>query len=211
MVDVAVLPAFIAVILLFLIPPGPDMAFMVAVGLERGRRAAVTAILGIGTGMSLYAAGAVAGIGQLAQAHPLLFDLVKLLGAGYLIWLGIGTLRSARRATTDHDVSVTARPYVRGLLISLTNPKIILFFVAVLPQFLGEAQNTGLQLAMLGAVNVMMEVVLYGAIGLLAGTFNARFASSGKGRAVLSYMAGAVYLVLAGVAVADVVSAGFFP
>lgn len=114
------------------------MAFMVAVGFERCRRAVVTAILGIGTGMSLYAEGTVAGIGQLAQAHPVLFDLVKLLGTGYLIWLAIGTLRSARRATTDHDVSITARPYVRGLLISLTNPKIILFFVAVLPQFLGE-------------------------------------------------------------------------
>ncbi|WP_318779838.1 LysE family translocator [Nesterenkonia halotolerans] len=195
-------------ILLFLIPPGPDMAFMVAVGLERGRRAAVTAILGIGTGMSLYAAGAVAGIGQLAQAHPLLFDLVKLLGAGYLIWLAIGTFRSARRATDGHEVSVTARPYVRGLLISLTNPKIILFFVAVLPQFMGRAQSTGLQLAMLGAVNVVMEVVLYGAIGVLAGTFNARFTSSRKGAATLSYIAGAVYLGLAGVAIVDVVGVG---
>ncbi|GAA4918402.1 LysE family translocator [Nesterenkonia rhizosphaerae] len=211
MVDVAVLPAFIAVILLFLIPPGPDMAFMVAVGLEKGSGAAVSAILGIGTGMSLYAAGAVAGIGRLAEEHPLIFDLVKILGAGYLIWLAIGTIRSARRTTTTHKSNLTTRPYVRGLAISLTNPKIILFFVAVLPQFIGDAQNTALQLAMLGAVNVLMEVILYGAIGVLAGTFNARFENSGRGGAVLSYIAAAVYLGLAGVALADVVSGALLP
>lgn len=205
MIDLGVLPGFIAVILLFLIPPGPDMAFMVAVGLEKGRRAAVKAILGIGTGMSVYAVGAVAGIGQLAQSHPMLFNVVKIIGASYLTWLAVGTFRAARRSTNTHEVSATAHAYTRGLLISLTNPKIILFYIAVLPQFMGGAESAGLQFAMLGAVNVAMEVLLYGAIGILAGSFNTRFQSSGNGSAVLSYIAGTMYLVLAGVALVDVV------
>lgn len=208
MVDIAVLPAFVAVILLFLIPPGPDMAFMIAVGLEGGRRIATTAILGIGTGMSVYATGAVVGIGQLADSYPLAFNAVKVIGAGYLLWLALGTIRNARRRTETHEAVVTGHPYVRGLLISLTNPKIILFYVAVLPQFMGEAQIAGLQLALLGAVNVAMEVILYGAIGVLAGSFSARFQGSDKGTSVLSYIAGAVYLVLAGIAIADVAGGG---
>lgn len=208
MVDIAVLPAFVAVILLFLIPPGPDMAFMIAVGLEGGRRSAMTAILGIGTGMSVYATGAVVGIGQLAESYPLAFNAVKVIGAGYLLWLALGAIRNAHRGTENHKVTVTGHPYVRGLLISLTNPKIILFYVAVLPQFMGEAQSAGLQLALLGAVNVAMEVILYGAIGMLAGSFNVRFQGSDKGTSVLSYIAGAVYFVLAGIAIADVAGGG---
>lgn len=210
MIDLSVLPAFVAVILLFLIPPGPDMAFMVATGLGGGRRSAAKAILGIGTGMSIYATAAVVGIGQLAEQYPLAFDSIKILGAGYLLWLAIGTIRSVHRSTPTHEVTEGGRPYVRGLLISLTNPKIILFYVAVLPQFLGEAQNAGLQFALLGTVNVAMEVILYGTIGLLAGTFHARFQGSSKGAATLSYIAGLMYLALAGVAVTDVMGGIFF-
>jgi threonine/homoserine/homoserine lactone efflux protein len=205
-VDVGVLPGFIAVILLFLIPPGPDMAYMLAVGLEGGRRAAVKAILGIGTGMSIYAAAVVIGVAEVARSFPLLLVAVKVFGAAYLLWLAFTTFRSARRmAEGPADIS-TGRPYLRGVLVSLTNPKVILFFLAVLPQFLGSAQNTVLQLAMLGAVNVAMEVLLYGAIGVLAGVFHARFSGSRRAGAVLNYIAAAVYVVLAGVVIVEVVA-----
>ncbi|MFC7490847.1 MULTISPECIES: LysE family translocator [unclassified Knoellia] len=205
MVDVGVLPGFVAVILLFLIPPGPDMAYMLAVGLERGRHAALAAILGIGTGMSIYATAVVIGLGRLAESHPLLLDAVKVFGATYLAWLAFVTFRHARQSTSGSHGPSTGRPYAQGLLVSLTNPKLILFFLAVLPQFMGEAENAGMQLAMLGAVNVLAEVVLYGAIGLLAGAFHSRFIGARGASAVLSHIAGAVYLVLAVVVVTELV------
>lgn len=204
MVDVAVLPGFIAVILLFLLPPGPDMAFMLAVGLEGGRRAALRAILGIGTGMAVYAVAVVVGVGRAAASHPVLLDGVKLLGAAYLVWLAFITFRGARHAAgAPHGLS-TVRPYLRGVLVSLTNPKVLLFFLAVLPQFTGDAQDLTWQLALLGSVNVLVEVVLYGSIGMLAGTFQARFEGSSRAGMVLSVVAGLVYLALAGVVVAEV-------
>ncbi len=92
---------------------------------------------------------------------------------------------------------------MRGVIVSLTNPKVLLFFLAVLPQFTGGAQNVELQLAMLGAVNVLIEVVLYGTIGVLAGGFHARFGDSQRAGAVLNYVAGIVYVMLAGVVVAE--------
>lgn len=205
-VDLGVLPGFVAVILLFLIPPGPDMAYMLAVGLEAGRRPALKAILGIGTGMGVHAAAVVVGVGRVAQSHPHLLHAVKVVGAAYLLWLATVTIRNARRlANGPTDIS-TGRPYLRGVLVSVTNPKVILFFLAVLPQFMGRAQNAALQLAMLGAVNVLTEVLLYGVIGGLAGGFHARFRRSRGGGAVLSYLAGAVYLALAGVVVAQVLA-----
>lgn len=203
MVDLAVLPGFIAVILLFLAPPGPDMVYMLAVGLESGRRSAVKAILGIGTGMSVYAAAVVIGVGQLAQSHPALLDAVKLFGAVYLLWLAYVTIRSARQMTSGPGSVPAGRSYLRGVLVSLTNPKLILFFVAVLPQFIGDAQSTQVQLAMLGAVNVATEVVLYGSIGVLAGYFHSRFQGKRRAGVALKYIAGVVYVVLAVVIAAE--------
>lgn len=202
-VDVGVLPGFVAVILLFLVPPGPDMAYMVAAGLESGPRAALKAIVGIGTGMSIYATAVVIGVGRAAQSHSSVLDGVKVGGALYLVWLAYVTIRHARRVTRGHPASPTGRPYLRGMMVTLANPKVLLFFLAVLPQFMGDAQNAALQLAMLGAVNVISEVLLYGTIGVLAGKFHSRFSGSRNAGAVFSYIAGAVYLVLAALIAAD--------
>ncbi|CAA9442206.1 MAG: hypothetical protein AVDCRST_MAG66-4421 [uncultured Pseudonocardia sp.] len=202
MLDLTVLPGYIAVILLFLGPPGPDMAYMVAVGLEGGRRAALKAILGIATGMSVYAAAVVVGLARIAESYPAVLNAVRVFGAVYLLWLAYQTMRNARRAISGHSNIEAGRWYLRGMFVSLTNPKIILFFLAVLPQFIGSAGNPALQMAMLGAIDILMEIVLYGAIGILAGSFHARFTGATKGTAVLNYIASAVYFVLAGTIVA---------
>lgn len=204
MVDLGVLPAFVAVILLFLAPPGPDMTYMIAVGLEGGRRSALKAILGIGTGMSIYATAVVIGVGEVAQSHPLLLDAIKIFGAAYLLWLAYTTIRNARRAASSPNRNVTERWYLRGVLVSLTNPKLLLFFLAVLPQFMGNATNSDLQLAMLGAVNVLAEVLLYGSIGALAGVFHSRFSGKQRASVILNYIAGTVYIALAGVVLAEI-------
>ncbi|MFJ8593254.1 LysE family translocator [Streptomyces sp. NPDC093598] len=198
MVDLTVLPGYVAVILLFLGPPGPDMAYMLAVGLEGGRRAAVKAILGIGTGMSVYAAAVVAGLGEVARSYPLVLDTIRILGAAYLLWLAYMTMRHARRAISENNDVTAGHWYLRGVFVSITNPKIILFFLAVLPQFIGSADNPSLQMAMLGALNVLMEVILYGCIGVLAGFFHARLVDSTKATTVLNRIACTVYVVLAG-------------
>lgn len=207
MVDVGVLPAFVAVILLFLLPPGPDMAYMIATGLAGGRRAAVRGILGIGTGMAVYAVAVAVGVGSVTRSHPLILDGVKVCGALYLARLAYVTVRDAGRRGGDSSPTPTARPYVRGVVVSLANPKLILFFLAVLPQFVGDAHSLGAQLAMLGAVNVLMEVTLYGSIGVLAGAFHIRFRGSGSAGVVLDYAAAAVYAVLAGAVAVDSLAA----
>mgnify|MGYP002653498704 FL=1 len=90
--------------------------------------------------------------------------------------------------------------------MSLTNPKIILFFMAVLPQFTGSATSVPAQLAFLGAVNVMTEVLLYGGIGVFAGTFRNALMRNRGAQAVLNYVAALTYLGLAIFIVFDVLS-----
>lgn len=207
MVDLTVLPGYVAVIMLFLGPPGPDMAYMLAVGLEGGRRAAVKAILGIGTGMSVYAAAVVAGMGEIARSHPSVLDTVRILGAVYLLWLAFVTMRHARRAISGHEDVQAGRWYLRGVLVSIANPKIILFYLAVLPQFIGSTAHPGLQMAILGAINILMEMLLYGCIGVMAGSFQARLAGSTGATAVLNYIACTVYVVLAAVITGEILPA----
>lgn len=120
-----------------------------------------------------------------------------MFGAAYLRWLACVTFRNARRSASGSQGPSTGLPYVRGVLVSLTNPKLIHFFLAVLPQFMGHARNAGVQLAMLGAVNVLAEVILYGTIGLLASAFHSRFIGTRGASAVLNCIAGSVYLLLA--------------
>jgi threonine/homoserine/homoserine lactone efflux protein len=211
MVDVTVMPGFVAVILLFLAPPGPDMAYMLAVGLEGGRRSALKAILGIGTGMSIYAAAVVVGMGKVARSHPLVLDAVRIFGAAYLLWLAYVTMRNASRTISGHSDITAGRWYLRGMLVTLTNPKIILFFLAVLPEFIGSAENASLQMAILGATDVLMEVVLYGCIGVLAGAFHARLAGTKKATVVLNYVACTVYVVLAVVIITEFLMTKPFP
>lgn len=207
MVDLTALPGFIAVILLFLAPPGPDMAYMLAVGLEGGRQPALKAILGIGTGMSIYAAAVVVGMGKIAQTHPLVFDAVRAFGTAYLLWLAYVTIRNAHRTFSGHRNITTGRWYMRGLFVSLTNPKLILFFLAVLPQFIGSAESPGLQIALLGTIDVLIEMLLYGGIGVLAGSFHARL--NGKTNAVvaLNYVACTVYVALAATVTVEISTA----
>lgn len=204
MIDLGTIPAFVALILVFLAPPGPDMAYMIAVGLEGGRRAAVRAILGIGTGMAVYAVVVAFGFGELARQHPAVRVWVAVLGSAYLLWLAFTTVRSARDRAA-HEVSVpTGRWFLRGLTVSLTNAKLALFFLSVLPGFVGRAENLTLQMLLLGAVNVACEVVLYGAIGLLAGTLQGRFAGRTGAHVRMQYVAALVYVGLAVVILAEV-------
>lgn len=206
MLDLYVLPAFIAAILIFLIPPGPDMTYMVAVGLEGGRRAAAVAILGIATGMGAYAGAVVLGVGHLAQSHPAVLTAIKALGALYLLWLAVGTFRARpQQGGAAAGTRSGGHWYLRGLAVSLTNSKLMLFFVAVLPGFLGHARSATAQMGMLGAVNIAMETLLYGSIGVFAGHFHTRVAGHGRGRRVLTLVAAGVYLLLAVVIGAEAV------
>ncbi|GGE75715.1 LysE family translocator [Nesterenkonia cremea] len=205
MLDFTVLPQFIAVIMLFLLPPGQDMAYMVAVGFQGGRLAAVRAILGIGTGMSVYATGVSLGLGAVVESNPMILDAVRILGAAYLAWLAHQSIKHARSAVHGQTVEASGNWYLKGTVISITNPKIILFYLAVLPQFLGSASNSMAQMFMLGAVNVMSEVLLYGTLGLLAGSLHSKFTNSSKAPIVLNIIAGSVYLLLAIIIVVNLI------
>ncbi|UIX31281.1 leucine efflux protein LeuE [Streptomyces sp. GQFP] len=144
MFGVTDLPTYLTGLVLIVLLPGPNSLYVLSVAARRGVRAGYTAAAGVWCGDAVLMTLSAAGVASLLQANALLFGIVKYAGAGYLTWLAIGMLRAAwgmwrsrREEAAAQDVAVGAdeRPYRRALVISLFNPKAILFFVAFFVQF----------------------------------------------------------------------------
>ncbi|TXJ74799.1 leucine efflux protein LeuE [Streptomyces lavendulae] len=141
------LPTYLAGVALIVLLPGPNSLYVLSVAARRGVRAGYTAAAGVFCGDTVLMTLSAAGVASLLQANALLFGIVKYAGAGYLTWLAFGMLRSARqlwRTRRERAVEETAagaagaaeeRPYRRAFVVSLFNPKAILFFVAFFVQF----------------------------------------------------------------------------
>lgn len=151
------LALFAGAALLLNLTPGADMLFVAGTGAARGRRAGVLAALGVGAGCALHTVLAALGLSALVAASDLAFNLVRWAGALYLVWLGIGLLR-ARRGPAPAQAR-PGDPFWQGALTNALNPKVALFFLAFLPQFIEP-----------GAPGQAWALVLLGSLFNLGGT-----------------------------------------
>ena len=199
---------FVIAGLLLNLTPGADVAYTVSRAASQGARAGVVAALGIGAGCLFHVALATLGISAAIAASPLAFSLLKLLGAGYLAWLGAGLLLAARRTlgtggrAVDAAPSGTAQPLSRvfrdGALINATNPKVALFFIAVLPQFVRtDAPGQTAALWLLGLVFTANGTLVNSAIGVAAALAAQRLQASHRVGAWLQAALGAGFIGLA--------------
>lgn len=175
-ISVAQVAGFLAAAALITLAPGPDNLSVLSLGLSRGRRAGIGFGLGCALGCFTHTLWATLGVTALIAASETAFTLLKLAGAAYLVWLGIGALRSPG-ATLAADIGTTQaddpmRPYlVRGFVANAINPKVALFFLAFLPQFVDPARgNAAAQTALLGTLFAAQTVLIFGSIGYYAGT-----------------------------------------
>ncbi|MFJ6544725.1 leucine efflux protein LeuE [Streptomyces sp. NPDC003656] len=139
------LPTYLAGLVLIVLLPGPNSLYVLSVAARKGVRAGYTAAAGVWCGDTVLMTLSAAGVASLLQANAVLFGIVKYAGAGYLTWLAIGMMRAAwqlwrtRReaalAETGEQPAADERPFRRALVVSLFNPKAILFFVAFFVQF----------------------------------------------------------------------------
>ncbi|RZQ65149.1 LysE family translocator [Amycolatopsis suaedae] len=203
-IDVGVLPAFIGAAVVLMLAPGPDMAFMVATGLRDGRKGATRAALGITAGVSVYVVLTALGLGAFLAAAPGVADAIRLTGAAYLAYLAWSSWR-AGGAPMEASAGATGA-FRRGFLVNISNPKIMLFFTAFLPQFLGDtSENPVLQLLMLGLILQLLGLLTDLAIGYAAGAVRDRVLSRSGVRKLLERLAAGVYGALAAVLVAETV------
>ncbi|MEG2033090.1 MAG: LysE family translocator [Janthinobacterium sp.] len=166
--------AFLAAAVLITASPGPDNLMVLGVGMSRGRRQGMVFGLGCALGCLTHTLLASIGVSALLAASPTAFSMLKVAGGLYLVWLGIGALRSRGGARVDGATALAdeslARLFAKGLLANSINPKVVLFFLSFLPQFVVAGQGSASwQTAQLGLVFTAQACVLFGLLGYFSG------------------------------------------
>jgi RhtB (resistance to homoserine/threonine) family protein len=192
--------AFVGVVQVAAMAPGPDFVIVTRHAAVSGRRAGVATGLGIASGVFVWAVVAAFGVASLLAASAVAFTVVKLVGAVYLGYLGVKALVSAWRrgeALKAERRAATVRPvvaYRQGLLTNLLNPKCAIFFVALMPQFLSGSPQMG-ETMLLSALAVVVTAVWYTVLANVVGVLRKFFASA-RVRRTLDTITGAILVGL---------------
>lgn len=168
-VDPHLYAAFLGVMAVMAITPGPANLFAVATGMEKGRASALIGVVGMNAATLVWFGAAALGLGALVAAFPQVFRLIAVLGALYVAWLGVKALKGAfaTAAEPDHvEVRRGRSALIDGFTVQIANPKAILFFTAVLPPFLDMNRPVAPQLALFALATIGMDLLSMSAYGL---------------------------------------------
>ena len=198
LVDGMTLMAFVPAALALNLTPGADMMFCLGQGLRSGPRAALAADAGIALGAMIHVLAAGLGLGAIVASQPWLFDAIRWIGVAYLLWLAAGALRGTPSAAPGSLKMPAKRAFRDALIVNLTNPKVVLFVLAFLPQFVDPSQGAILgQFLMLGAILSAGGLLINGFVGVFAGSFGQRLTGSGGFSRWLGYVSAAIFTGLA--------------
>ena len=191
--------AFFAAALLLGVAPGPDNIFVLTQSALFGWRAGLATTLGLATGLCFHTAAVAAGVAALIRASSWAFTFLKLMGAGYLVWLAWLSLRAgaARAAGTGAFPGYPAL-YRRGIIMNITNPKVLLFFLAFLPQFCRPGVGpVWLQIVLFGLLFILATLIVFSAAACLGGRLANWLNDSPKAQIAMHRIAAVIFLGLA--------------
>jgi len=197
--NLAQLMAFAAIAFVVIVVPGPSVLFVISRGVAFGRRVALTTVLGNETGLLLQVLAVALGLGAVVERSIAVFTVLKLVGAGYLVFLGVQAVRH-RRSLADAlglpPVGAGRRVFRQGFVVGVTNPKSIILFAAILPQFVNHAGHAAIQMVVLGVVAVSIAFVCDSAWALMAGGVRSWFRRSPRSLVVMRGTGGVIMIGL---------------
>jgi threonine/homoserine/homoserine lactone efflux protein len=199
MIDFSKLYFFIGATLALLLVPGPAVLYITARSANQGRLAGLVSVLAIETANFLQAVAAALGLSAILLSSALAFDVVKYLGAAYLIYLGIRKLLTPDKGTENEEVQKDSLSHIywQGFFVNILNPKTALFFFAFLPQFVSpERGNVTTQTLLLGAIFVGCALITDSMYALLASSLAGRLKGNRNFQTGQRYFAGLVYIGL---------------
>ena len=191
---------FILTVLLLELTPGPNMAYLATLTLDRGRRAGLLATAGVAAGLSVHAIVAAFGLGVLISQAPLIYDLLRWTGVAYLLYLAWETWQSNAKERPEMAAAASSSPFWRGFFSNLFNPKSILFFISVVPGFIqyeSSASSLLAQAARLGAIYIAIATTIHASIVLLASQLRPLLISGERQKSVRRILSFALVLVAA--------------
>lgn len=198
MLDPSVLPGFLTAVVLVTVAPGPDNTYIAAVALARGPRAGLVSAVGMSLGMVVHVCAAALGLALVLRSTPWALTAIQIGGGGYLGWLAVTTLRASRDRHLTAAEPEGGQLLRRAVFTNLTNPKVILFFAAFLPQFSRAGHGpVAVQLLTLGLVFLLVGLVSDSVIGLAMGRLGRVLSPGGRTAQVLNVLAGLTFGALA--------------
>jgi len=191
---------FLLAALLLTASPGPDNLMVLGLGMSKGRKQGMVFGLGCALGCLSHTFLAVIGVSAIIAASPTAFTALRIGGGLYLVWLGIGALRSTggqSAATAKGPAQSLKSLFMKGLLANAVNPKVVLFFLSLLPQFVIAANgNVPGQMLALGVTFTVQAAILFGLLGYFAGAVGAWLERKPGAGKWLDRLAGTVFIAL---------------
>jgi threonine/homoserine/homoserine lactone efflux protein len=195
------LALFCAAALALIVVPGPAVTYVVAQSVDRGRRAGLVSALGIASGGLVHVAFAVVGLSALLASSATAFTVVKIVGAVYLVAIGLRRLAARDEGDDGTEVETRSRAhtrlFVQGTVVNVLNPKTALFFLAFLPQFVDPSRGSiAVQVAFLGCLFVLIAILSDSTYALVAAALAGRLRRSERARRARRLFTGGVFVVL---------------
>ena len=192
--------AFFLASTLLAIAPGPDNVFVLTQSALHGKLSGLVVVFGLCTGLLVHTTAVAFGVAVIFQASTLAFTLLKIIGAGYLVYLAWQIFRATPeliRMQSDQQKSLGTL-YRRGIIMNVTNPKVSIFFLAFLPQFADPVRGPiSLQMVALGGIFITATILVFGAIALIGGALGEWLNRSERAQRVMNWTAGTIFVGLA--------------
>ena len=199
MIETSQLIYFVAASVAFTILPGPDMIFVTTQSISEGKKAGIATALGLCTGILFHTTAAAVGISAILYKSALAFSIVKYLGAAYLVYLAVKALKEGDYLLSSDSITETdySRLYKRGIFMNLLNPKVSLFFLAFLPQFVNlQAGSVSTQMGVLGIVFMVQAIVVFSIISVFAGSIGSKILERPKVGLYVNWMKASIFSVI---------------
>jgi threonine/homoserine/homoserine lactone efflux protein len=191
---------FITSSVLLTLMPGPDIIFVITASITQGRKSGIFTSLGLCTGLLFHTTIAALGISLLIQSSPLAFSILKYAGAAYLFYLAWISFKERNEAISGAELENMnmKKYYIRGIFMNILNPKVSIFFLAFLPQFVPQGvKNTSLFMIFLGAVFIIQAISVFTTVSVISGFIGENLLKSEKFPKIMAYVKITVYTILA--------------
>lgn len=190
---------FLIASVLLTLAPGPDIMYLLAKSLADGTKAGISLALGLTTGLIFHTTLVIIGVAAIIQQSPLAFATLKYIGAAYLLYLAWGAFHAQGNLKLNAVNNSTSffKLYRRGLIMNVLNPKVLLFFLAFLPQFINlNSDNVSLQIAFLGFIFGLQTLIIFSLVAICAGKVRDYILNVKNFNKIMSYIQGIVLLFI---------------
>ncbi|HJV44246.1 MAG TPA: LysE family translocator [Bacillota bacterium] len=199
MFDVATLLFFMGTSIILIIIPGPDLIFTVTQGMTNGRRAGVATAMGLSLGNIVHTLAAALGLSLIIKTSVVTFTMIKSCGAIYLFYIAYKAIKH-RKEPIDMSPpknSDSKGLFLRGIFMNILNPKVAIFFLTFLPQFVNyQSANVPLQMCILGLIFIILTAIIFGLLGYFTGIFRERFLQKPHFGEIMNITAGCIFIGL---------------